>query len=78
MNIDVNRYKTLIFDCDGVILDSNRLKTQAFFEASKRYGKRAATKLVEYHLENGGVSRFKKFEYFFSDILKKSFTNKSP
>lgn len=74
MNIDVNRYKTLIFDCDGVILDSNRLKTQAFFEASKKYGKRAATKLVEYHLENGGVSRFKKFEYFFSDILKKSFT----
>ena len=27
----LNKYKTLIFDCDGVILNSNQLKTKGFF-----------------------------------------------
>lgn len=63
-------YLTYIFDCDGVILDSNRIKTEAFFKISLRYGKRAATLLVDYHKNNGGVSRYKKIEYFLSDILQ--------
>lgn len=70
----LSEYKTLIFDCDGVILNSNRVKTQAFFEASKKYGNKPAQALVDYHIENGGISRFKKFEYFFTNILKRTFT----
>jgi beta-phosphoglucomutase-like phosphatase (HAD superfamily) len=48
-----HRYKTWIFDCDGVLLDSNRIKTQAIFEAAKPHGEEAAMKLVEYHKEKG-------------------------
>ena len=73
MTIEVKNYKTLIFDCDGVILNSNLVKTRAFYLASKKYGKHAAQALVDYHVENGGVSRFKKFEYLFSHILKRPF-----
>ena len=73
MILDVRKYKTLIFDCDGVILNSNKVKTQAFYEASKKYGGEAAGALVDYHVENGGISRYKKFEYLFTNILKRSF-----
>ncbi len=65
------RYRTWIFDCDGVLLDSNRAKTQAMFEAAKPHGEEAAMKLVEYHKENGGISRFEKFRYFFDSLLKR-------
>ncbi len=51
-------YSTLIFDCDGVILDSNRVKTAAFFSAASPYGELVAAKLVEHHVAHGGVSRY--------------------
>lgn len=75
MTINIKKYKTLIFDCDGVILNSNKIKTQAFYDASKKYGEQAALALVAYHVENGGISRFKKFEYLFVNILKRSFSD---
>ena len=32
---DFQKYKSIIFDCDGVILQSNKLKTEAFKESLK-------------------------------------------
>lgn len=69
MNKTISEYATLVFDCDGVVLNSNKIKTQAFYEATKHYGHEAAQKLVEYHIKNGGVSRYLKLEYFINDIL---------
>ncbi|MFG6604745.1 MULTISPECIES: HAD family hydrolase [unclassified Sulfitobacter] len=63
-------YRTLVFDCDGVILDSNRIKTEAFRQAALPYGAAAADALVTYHLINGGISRYAKFEYFLKNIIK--------
>ncbi len=57
-------YQTLVFDCDGVVLDSNKVKTQAFYQAALPYGETAAQALVEYHCLHGGVSRYKKFAWF--------------
>lgn len=65
----LSRYSTILFDCDGVILDSNRIKTQAFFNTAKVYGVDAAEALVRYHKQNGGVSRHLKFKHFVEDIL---------
>jgi len=64
-----NHYETLVFDCDGVILNSNHIKTSAFYEVTKIYGKEKALELVKYHTNNGGVSRYAKFEYFVNEIL---------
>lgn len=72
----LNEYNALVFDCDGVILNSNRIKTDAFYQSTKAYGEDAAQALVDYHVQNGGISRYKKFEYFISDILNKDI-NKS-
>jgi len=70
-NVSLSEYDTLVFDCDGVVLNSNQVKTQAFFDVAKQYGLEAANKLVEYHVLHGGVSRYKKFEYFIQVILNK-------
>lgn len=67
--LDWHRYETLIFDCDGVIFDSNSMKTAAFYTTASQYGEAAATRLVKYHRENGGVSRQIKFRHFLQEIV---------
>ncbi|MCW9034193.1 MAG: HAD hydrolase-like protein [Rhodospirillales bacterium] len=64
-------YKTWVFDCDGVILDSNRIKTNAFRTVVSDYGEKAAEQLVSYHVQHGGISRFEKMAYFFEEILRR-------
>ncbi len=65
----ITDYETLVFDCDGVVLNSNKVKTAAFYKAALPYGNEAAMELVNYHVANGGISRYKKFEWFFSNIV---------
>jgi len=65
----INKYKTWVFDCDGVILNSNRIKTEAFYSATISHGQQAAEAMVKYHVRNGGISRYHKFEYFLRHIL---------
>ncbi len=67
----ISDYKTLVFDCDGVVLDSNRIKTDAFYQTTRSYGEDAAGFFVEYHRQHGGISRYRKFEYFFTDIVRR-------
>ena len=67
----LSKYKSIVFDCDGVVLDSNQVKTQAFYNAAQSFGNEAAQMLVEYHMKNGGISRYKKFNYFMSTIIGK-------
>tara|TARA_A100001035_G_scaffold249455_1_gene220146 strand:+ start:83 stop:748 length:666 start_codon:yes stop_codon:yes gene_type:complete len=66
----IDIYKNLIFDCDGIILNSNKIKTDAFREVVSIYGKEASNSLVKYHLQNGGISRYHKFNYFLNTIAK--------
>lgn len=67
--VQIDKYRTLVFDCDGVILNSNQVKTKAFYSATASYGKQAADAMVKYHVLNGGISRYHKFEYFLSQIV---------
>ena len=59
-----------MFDCDGVVLDSNRIKTEAFRTAALPFGPESADRLHAYHLENGGVSRYLKFRHFLESIVE--------
>jgi HAD superfamily hydrolase (TIGR01549 family) len=74
MNVDLTQYQTFVFDCDGVVLNSNKVKTQAFYDATLSFGHEAAQTLVDYHVKNGGISRYLKFEYFITEILKQAVT----
>lgn len=75
MNAKLNliKYKTLVFDCDGVVLNSNKIKTQAFYEATQHFGYEPAQALVDFHVQNGGISRYAKFEYFITQVLQQPF-----
>lgn len=66
---ELAQYATIIFDCDGVLLDSNRVKTDAFREVALVYGEHAAERLVEHHKRHGGVSRNEKFRYLVETIV---------
>ena len=71
MNIDITNYKTIVFDCDGVILNSNKIKIDVFYDVAINFGASAsqAQALVDYHVKFGGVSRYRKFDYFLREIL---------
>ena len=70
MQIDLTKYDFFVFDCDGVILDSNLIKTQAFKESLLNYPDEQVLEFLAYHRENGGISRYYKFNYFFDQIMK--------
>lgn len=69
MTINFSRYSSLVFDCDGVILNSNHIKSEAFYNSALRYSPKAAQLLLDYHINNGGISRFVKFSYLLDTIL---------
>ncbi len=62
-------YSTIILDCDGVVLNSNKIKTNAFRSVTLPFGEVASSTLVDFHVRNGGMSRYAKFEYFVDFIL---------
>lgn len=65
----LSEYTTWVFDCDGVLLNSNRVKTEAFFRTAESYGLDKAEALVAYHVRNGGISRYVKFQTFLTEIV---------
>ncbi len=69
-SIELANYGSFVFDCDGVVLNSNHVKTNAFKVATLPYGKEASDSFISYHKQNGGVSRLIKFQYFLEKILK--------
>ncbi|MBT0819574.1 HAD hydrolase-like protein [Campylobacter lari] len=63
--------KNILWDFDGVIIDSSAIRDYGFREIFKEFDKALVEKLIEYHSINGGLSRFHKIRYFFNEILKK-------
>lgn len=61
--------KNILWDFDGVILDSMKIKGDGFVELFKDYSQEKVKLLEKYHYENGGVSRFEKISYFYKEIL---------
>lgn len=61
-----------MFDCDGVVLDSNVVKTEAYFRTAKNLGATdaQAQALVDYHVKLGGISRYHKFEWYLREVLQ--------
>jgi phosphoglycolate phosphatase-like HAD superfamily hydrolase len=68
---NLNKYKTFIFDCDGVILNSNKIKSETFKKVTRNFGEKISDHFLNFHIKNGGVSRNEKFKYFVNKILNK-------
>jgi len=74
MEVLLNK-EVILWDFDGVILDSSKVRENGFIKVLSDYPKDKVKQLIEFHRENGGLSRYVKFEYFFKEILKIEFTN---
>ena len=65
--------KAIIFDFDGVLVESNHIKTEAFKELFQDYPQHL-DEIVKYHVLNGGLSRYIKIQYIYkkrlSNLLK--------
>ena len=57
-----NKVKVLIFDFDGVIVESNNIKDQAFEIIFKKYPEQY-NQLIKFHKDNVSISRYEKFDY---------------
>lgn len=68
--LDLSSIKNVVFDCDGVLLDSNEIKSEAFYNLALPYGLSLAEEFLKYHKQNGGISRNEKFKYFLDFIVK--------
>lgn len=68
--------KTILWDFDGVILNSMKIKGDGFIELFKECNARDLKELEKYHYAHGGVSRFEKIQYFYNEILKKDISQK--
>jgi HAD superfamily hydrolase (TIGR01549 family) len=61
---------TIIWDFDGVIVESNSIREKGFIEVLSDFNSEDVNLLLEFHRKNGGLSRYVKFRYFFEEILK--------
>ena len=68
------KIKTILWDFDGVILDSMAVRDWGFKEIFKEFTEPEVSKLLEYHHVNGGLSRYVKIRYFYESILRKTIT----
>ena len=66
------KIKNIFFDFDGVIAESVSAKTQAFREMYSKHGTEISEKVVDYHINNGGVSRFEKFKYWEKEFFNRN------
>jgi HAD superfamily hydrolase (TIGR01549 family) len=62
-------WQAIIFDFDGVVVESGKIKTQAFAELYRPYGADIVAAVVQFHTQNGGMSRYRKFRHFQEHFL---------
>jgi len=65
--------KAIIFDFDGVICESVEVKTEAFRKLFQDYPKQL-DQILQFHMDNGGMSRFEKFKIICRDFLRQELT----
>ena len=61
-------YCAVVFDFDGVLIESGNIKTEAFLELFAGHPEQREA-IRAYHLQNVGVSRYVKFEYIVRHLL---------
>lgn len=67
--MDVQGTEAVVFDFDGVIVESADIKTQAFIALYAEHGTAAVAAAVAHHQANGGISRRKKIRHIHHEHL---------
>ena len=69
--------KTILWDFDGVILDSMKVRDSGFEKIFKDFDPVLIEQLLEYHRKNGGLSRYVKIRYFFEELVGQPITDEA-
>lgn len=67
--------KAIILDFDGVVVESQDIKTKAFRLLFENYPEKLQS-IVAYHKQNMGISRYVKFRHIYKNMLKQNLSNK--
>jgi phosphoglycolate phosphatase-like HAD superfamily hydrolase len=62
--MNLEQFKLIFWDFDGVIKDSVEVKTFAFMELFEAYGKDVEMKIYNHNQTNGGMTRFEKIPLY--------------
>lgn len=70
------RFKVILFDFDGVLVESVGIKDRAFKTLYEEYPEHL-DKIMDYHLSNNATIRFEKFRYITENILGERYSEKT-
>jgi HAD superfamily hydrolase (TIGR01549 family) len=73
--INFSKYKVILWDFDGVLMDSMPVRDRGFEVVLSSYPRAQVDQLLVYHRKNGGLSRYVKFRYFFEELRKEAVTD---
>lgn len=73
---DFTGKKNILWDFDGVLISSQSVREEGFIKVLAGYPEREIRELLDYHRENGGLSRYVKFRYFFENIRQEAISEK--
>ncbi len=73
--ISFSKFDCVLWDFDGVLMDSMPIRDRGFIEVLSHYPALEVQELLNYHRANGGLSRYVKFRYFFESIRHESITD---
>jgi phosphoglycolate phosphatase-like HAD superfamily hydrolase len=62
------KIENIFWDFDGVIVESNSIREKGFRAVLATFPDDEVEALLDFHRENGGLSRYVKFHYFFEEI----------
>ncbi|MCW3093153.1 MAG: Haloacid dehalogenase-like hydrolase [Ferruginibacter sp.] len=71
----LNNFKVILWDFDGVLMNSNAIRGMGFEKVLADYPVEQVAALMNFHELNGGLSRYVKFRYFFEEIRKEKITD---
>ncbi len=72
-----NKLQAIFWDFDGVLMNSNKVRDLGFLEVLKEFPKDQVDALMLFHQQNGGLSRYVKFRYFFEEIRGESINDEA-
>lgn len=70
MKTKLQQYKLILWDFDGVIIESNKVREIGFRKVLEEFPEEQVQELIKFHNLNGGLSRYVKFRYFYEVICK--------
>ena len=62
--------KAIVFDLNGVLIDSNKFNADLFYKIFSEYGKDVGKKAAIHYLSNGGIPRKKRMEMYLKNFAK--------